>query len=121
MAESKQYVTQSQEHGAVMISEDVIAAIVSKAVTEVDGVAGLDVKPGSDIAELIGKNWGKGLKITIGQDDEIYNDCNITVLYGQSVVEVSRAVQEAVKNALEAMAGVKIAEININVCGIVQR
>ena len=31
MAESKQYVTQSQEHGTVMISEDVIAEIVSRA------------------------------------------------------------------------------------------
>ena len=116
MAESKQYVTQRQENGAVMISEDVIAAIVSRAVTEVDGVAGLDVKPGSDIAELIGKNWGKGLKITIAQDDELYIDCNITIIYGQSVIAVSKAVQKSVKNALEAMAGVKIAEINVNVC-----
>ena len=121
MAESKQYVTQSQEHGTVMISEDVIAEIVSRAAAEVDGVAGLDVKPGSDIAELIGKNWGKGVRITIGQNDELYIDCNITIVYGQSVVTVSKAVQYAVKNALEAMAGVKIAEININVCGIVQR
>ena len=121
MAESKQYVTQNQDHGTVMISEDVISAIVSRAVVEVDGVAGLDVKPGADIAELIGKNWGTGIKITIGQRNELYIDCNITIFYGQSVIAVSKAVQNAVKNALEAMAGVTIAEINVNVCGIVQQ
>ena len=121
MAESKQYVTQVQDNGTVMISEDVIATIVSRAVTEVEGVVGLDVKPGADIAELIGKNWGKGLRITIGQKDELYIDCNITIDYGQSVVDVAKAVQAAVTNALESMAGVKIAEINVNVCGIAHK
>ena len=121
MADNKQYVTQVQENGTVMISEDVIATIVSRAVTEVDGVVGLDVKPGADIAELIGKNWGKGLKIVIGQNDELYIDCNITVKYGESVVTVAKAAQEAIHTALESMAGVTIAEVNVNVCGIARQ
>lgn len=122
MAESKQYITQVQECGSVMISEDVIATIVAHAVSEVDGVVGLSTKPGADIAELIGKkNWGKGLKIIIGESDELYIDCNITVSYGQSVVNVAKAVQEAIHNALESMAGVTIASVNVNVCGIVRQ
>jgi uncharacterized alkaline shock family protein YloU len=72
--------------------------------------------------ELIGKkNWGKGLKITIGEDDALSIDCNITVAYGQSVVSVAKAVQDSVTNALESMAGVKIAAVNVNVCGIVRQ
>ena len=121
MAESKQYVTQVEENGPVMISEDVIASIVASAVTEVDGVIGLDVKPGADIAELIGKNWGKGLKIVIGQQDELYINCNVTVKYGISVVDVAKASQAAIRSALESMAGVTIAEVNVNVCGIARR
>lgn len=122
MAENKQYVTQSQENGSVMISEDVIATIVSHAVNEVEGVIGLAVKPGADIADMIGKkNWGKGLKITIGQEEELYVDCNVTVSYGQSVVAVAKAVQEAVTSALESMAGVTVAAVNVNVCGIVRQ
>ena len=122
MAETKQYITQTQENGSVMISEDVIATIVAHAVEEVEGVVGLNAKPGADIIEMIGKkNWGKGLKITIGAEDELYIDCNITVAYGQSVVSVAKAVQDAVTNALEAMAGVKIAAVNVNVCGIVRQ
>ena len=122
MAETKQYITQIRDSGSVMISEDVIAAIVSHAVTEVEGVVGLSVKPGADIAELIGKkNWGKGLKITIAEDDALIVDCNITVAYGQSVVSVAGAVQDAVTNALESMAGVKFNAVNVNVCGIVRQ
>ena len=122
MAESKQYITQVQEFGSVMISEDVIATIVAHAVSEVDGIVGLSTKPGADIAELIGKkNWGKGMKITIGQDNELCIDCNVNVGYGQSVVDVAKSVQEAVNAALESTAGVQIAAVNVNVCGIIRQ
>ena len=122
MAENKQYVTQMQDNGAVLISEDVITTIVAHAIEEVEGVVGLNAKPGADIVELIGKKyWGKGLKITIAEDDSLTVDCNITVAYGQSVVSVAGAVQEAVTNALESMAGVKISAVNVNVCGIVRQ
>lgn len=122
MAESKQYVTLNQENGSVLISEDVIASIVANAVSDVDGIVGLSVKPGADIADMIGKkNWGKGLKITIGQDDELYIDCNVNIGYGQSVVNVAKAVQEAVTAAVTAAAGVQIAAVNVNVCGIIRQ
>ena len=122
MAENKQYVTQTRENGSVLISEDVITTIVAHAAEEVEGVVSLNFKPGADIIEMIGKKgWAKGLKITIGEDDVLTVDCNITVAYGQSVVSVAGAVQTAVTNALESMAGVKIAAVNVNVCGIVRQ
>ena len=122
MAENKQYITQAQDNGAVMISEDVIATIVAHAVEEVEGIVGLNVKPGADIIELIGKkNWGKGLKINIAEDDTISIDCNVNIAYGYSVVTVAKAVQDAITNALESMAGVTISAVNVNVCGIVRK
>ena len=122
MAENKQYVTQMQENGSVLISEDVIMTIVAHAIEEVEGVVGLNVKPGADIIEMIGKkNWGKGLKITIAENNALTVDCNITVAYGQSVVSVASAVQSSVSNALESMAGVTITAVNVNVCGIVRQ
>lgn len=122
MAEGKQYITQMQESGSIKISEDVIAAIVEHAACEVEGVVGLNVKPGVDIAELIGKkNWGKGLKITVTEDNSVSIDCNLTVTYGQNVVEVATAAQAAIINALESMGGISIAAVNVNVCGIVRQ
>ncbi len=122
MAESKQYVTQLQENGSVQISEDVIAAIVSHAACEVEGVVGVNAKPGADIAELIGKkNWGRGLKITIQDDNSVIIDCNLIVNYGQNVVDVAKAAQTAITNALEAMSGIQLAAVNVNICGIVRQ
>lgn len=119
MAENKQYITQPQNGGNVMISEDVIATIVANAVSEVEGVVGLSVKPGADMMELISKKaWGKSLKVSIGDGDEVYIDCNLIIGYGQSVVTVAKNVQDAVTGALESTAGVTVACVNVNVTGI---
>ena len=119
MAENKQYIVKAEESGSVMISEDVIVAIAAHAISEVDGIMGLNTKPGADIADRIGrKSWAKGMKIVIDADNTVCIDCNVNIGYGQSVVTVAKAVQEAVKNAVEAMAGVKVVSVNVNVCGI---
>ena len=122
MAENKQYIVQAEENGAVMISEDVIAAIVEHAVGEVEGIAGLNNKPGSDIADRIGKkNWGKGIKIVIGEDESVAIDCNVSVVYGQSVVDTAKNAQNVITSAVESMAGVKVSAVNVNVCSIVRK
>lgn len=122
MAENKQYITQAQENGSVMISEDVISTIVEHAVVDVEGVVGLSTKPGGDIAEIIGKkSWAKGLKINISSAEELSIDCNVVIAYGQSVVTVAKAVQEAVTGAVESMTGIKVCGVNVNVCGIVRQ
>ena len=122
MAEYKQYITQTQENGSVMISEDVVATIVEHALVDVEGVAGLDTKPGADIADLIGKKtWARGLKIQISENNELVISCNVVIFYGHSVVEVANAVQAAVRSAVESMTGVQVEKINVNVCGIVRQ
>lgn len=121
MAEFKQYITQIQENGNVMISEDVVASIVEHALVEVEGVASLSSKPGADIADLIGKNWGKGMKILIAEDNSLTISCNVVIKYDHSVVEVASAVQSAVVAAVESMTGVKVTAVNVNVCGIVRQ
>ena len=121
MAENKQYITQQQENGSVMISEDVIATIALHALGEIDGFAGLSSKPGTDILELIGKrSWGKGVKVSVTDDETIILDCNILVAYGHSVVNVAKAAQTAVASALEGTTGAKVDAVNVNVCGIVR-
>lgn len=118
MADNKQYITHIQENGTVMISEDVIAAIVAQAVKDVDGIVSLNVKPGSDLVDKIGMSWGKGIKISIAEDNSLTIDCELVIGYDQSVVTVATAVQDAVTAAVESMTGVKVTAVNVNVCGI---
>ena len=122
MADAKQYISHNRENGSVQISEDVIGSIVAQAVAEVDGIVGLNIRTGSDIAEMIGKkNWGKGIKITIGENNALTIDCNVNVGYGESVVGVAKSVQVAVDAALDSAAGIKADAINVNVCGIIRK
>ena len=115
MAEYKQYITQIQENGNVMISEDVIAAIVEQALTEVEGV----VKGGNDVVGK--KSWGKGIRIAIAEDNSLSLGCNIIVGYGESVINVAKNVQEAITTAVESVTGVTVTDVHVNVCGIVRK
>ena len=121
MAEYKQYITQVQDNGNVMISEEVVATIVEHAICEVEGIVGLSTKPGADIADLIGKNWGKGMKIYIADDNGLTIDCNVIVAYGHSVIDVAKNAQQVVTGAVESMTAVKVDTVNINICGIARQ
>lgn len=122
MAENKQYVTQPREHGNVMISEDVIATIVAHAVKDVEGIAGLNMRPGTEIIEKIAKkSWKNSIKIEINDNDDVTIDCNVNIYFGQSIITVAQAAQEAITSALLSTANLKIAAINLNICGIVRQ
>lgn len=122
MADNKQYITQVQDNGRVMISEAVISTIVFQSLTDIEGYVGLSAKPGSDIVELVGKkNWGKGIKVSINENDELSIECNVVISYGHSVVAVATAIQEAISGALQSMTGVNVVSVNVNVCGIVRQ
>ena len=115
MAEAKQYITHAQIGGNVMISEDVVSTIVESTLTEVDGV----VKGG---AEVVGKkSWGKGVLIHIAEDNTLTIGCNIIVRYGESVIQVAKAVQEAITSAVESVTGVTVQDVDVNVCGIIRK
>lgn len=108
MADYKRYITQTQENGNVMISEDVVAAIAEHALLEVEGASLL-----RDI-----KNWNKGIKILIAEDNSVAISMNITVTFGYSVVDVAASAQNAVTASVENRTGVKVSEVNVNICGI---
>ena len=122
MAEYKQYITQIQENGNVMISEDVIAAIVAHALAEVDGIGSLGSKPGIGVNDFdVKKHWSKSLKILIAEDNNVSIDCSVMVAYGNSVVDVAAAVQQNVTASVESMTGVKVNVVNVNICGIIRK
>lgn len=122
MAEYKQYITQTLENGTVMISEDVVATIVAHALSEVEGVGSLGIKPGVTLADFtVKKNWAKGLKITIAEDNTLFIECGIMICYGSSVVGVAKEVQAAVASSVENITGAKVASVSVNVCGVVRK
>ncbi|MDO4846171.1 MAG: Asp23/Gls24 family envelope stress response protein [Oscillospiraceae bacterium] len=119
MADSKEYVSEQLENGAIHISEDVIASIAGIAAVEVEGVSGLNANIGADIAEILGrKNLGKGISITFQEDGGVVIDCYIIVKLGRSVLEIAKNVQDAIVSAVTSVTGLKVVNVNVTVSGV---
>lgn len=110
MADNKQYITQTHDNGNVMISEDVVTTIVIHAIEEVEGVAPVPARN-----DLLNKR--KLVKIAIAENNDLSIECTIFVKFGNSVVDVAKAVQSNIIDSVESVTGVKVVRVNVNVSG----
>ena len=104
--------------GEIKIADEVVAIIAALAATEVEGVASM---AGNITNELIGKlgmkNLSKGVKVDV-LEGIVTVSLALNLRYNYSIVEVSARVQEKVKNAIENMTGLEVADVNIKVAGV---
>ena len=104
--------------GEVKIADEVVAIIAALAATEVDGVASM---AGNITNEVIGKlgikNLSKGVKVDV-LEGVVTVSLALNLKYDYSIMEVSEKVQEKVKNAVENMTGLEVADVNIKVAGV---
>lgn len=118
MSEGKEYLVQPVDKGSVNISEEVVAAIAALAVSEVEGVFGLSSSFTADLKELLGKkNMSKGVELNI-ENEVVTVECFVVVCYGFEIPAVAANIQEAVVTAVESMTGLRVAAVNVDVCGI---
>lgn len=115
----KEYVSQIEEMGSIHISEEVISSIAAAAAVEVEGISSLAANLGSDIAELLSnrKNLSKGVRLQMTEEGVVV-DVAVLVKYGNAIQDVAKAVQDAVISGVEAMTGLTVTAVNVNVVGI---
>lgn len=117
MAENKEYVTRTDELGSIHISEEVLAVIAAAAALEVDGVSSLS-SGGKDIGDLLGKkSLARGVQVQV-EDEKVQLELTIMVKYGYTILDVAKAVQDAVSTNIESMSGLSVQGVNINVGGV---
>ena len=121
MEESKKAtltLTNEDGDGFIRISDDVVSNIAGLAATEVDGVSRLTGNvPGDRMAKRGKKGMSKGVNV-IYEENRIRIDVSIVVKVGFNIVDVSGAVQEKVKQALQTMTGLTPAVVNVRVSGV---
>ena len=114
---SDNYVTINAEKGTVNISEQVVSAIASAAVAEVEGAAGYSKTTAGELYEFLGKKPGsKGIRVNF-EGDAIHLDITLMVKYGYGVAKVASEVQRSVISSLESMTGLTPV-VNVSVTGI---
>ena len=115
MADGKEYISKTGEEGSVNISEDVISIIAMEAMREVEGFGSISNPLSKDLAELIGKkSAARGVSV-LPEEDSVSIDVFISVKYNYSVVQVSQAIQEAIRNSVEDMTGIPVKAVNVHV------
>ena len=104
--------------GEVKIADEVVAIIAALAATEVEWVASM---AGNITNEVIGKlgikNLSKGVKVDV-LEGVVTVSLALNIKYNYSIVDVTGKVQEKVKNAVENMTGLEVADVNIKVAGV---
>ncbi len=111
--------TQNKAIGDVKISEDVLATIAAEAAGSVQGVHAMAATLTSNIKEIIGlKNGGKGVSVTLGDDNQVTVTLNITISYGSKIQETAEEVQVVVMKAISDMTGYGIKAVNVNVLNV---
>ncbi len=104
--------------GFIRIADDVVSNIAGLAVTEVEGVSRLSGNvPNELVAKLGKKNLSKGIRVTYA-DRTFTVDVSCIVKFGFNIVEVSKAIQEKVRQALLTMTGLEVAKVNVKISGI---
>ena len=116
--EEKNLNTNIDKDGNISISTDVIATIAAIAAKSIDGVSGMINSLTGGFAELLGKkNPSKGVKVSInGRDVKI--DMYVVVEYGVKIPDVAWEIQGKTKNEVEAMTGLNVVAVNVNIEGV---
>ena len=108
----------STDLGVVRISNDAISTIASVAAMEVKGVCKMGGgMPKAVIDTLLKRFSSRGVKIQ-AKDGEVKLTVAIVVEYGVDIPRVADEVQENVKRAVEKMAGLIPAEVDVVVEGV---
>ena len=103
---------------SIQIADDVVSSIVGLAVTEVDGVSKLTGDITREIIAMLGKNnLSNGVKIE-KTDNGLDIDVSVEVKFGYNIMEVSREIQEKVRQSLLTMTGLSCNTVNVRVSGI---
>lgn len=104
--------------GDVKIADEVVAIIAALAATEVEGVDSMAGNITNELISRLGmKNLSKGVKVDV-LEGVVTVSLSLNLKYNYSIPEVTRKVQEKVKNAVENMTGLEVADVNIKVAGV---
>lgn len=104
--------------GIVRINNDAIATIASVAALEIKGVHSMGGGLGKTLYEILFRRTSsKGVKIDM-RDVEARLTVSVIVEYGVDIPKIADEVQENVKRAVEKMAGLVLAEVDVVVEGV---
>lgn len=104
--------------GEVRIADSVVANIALLAAKETEGVYDTVGKAANEIMTKVGvKSASRGVRVEI-LDGIVNVELALIMQYGFNIPNTCKKVQEKVKNSIENMTGLEVADVNIRIAGI---
>ena len=95
----------------------VLELIAGMALLELEGGGGIGLRMDHPEDRQKKKNLVKGVKVN-SEGDRLSLLLELNVDYGQNALKVASLAQELTRDALEAMTGYSVGEVNVNVVGV---
>ena len=106
--------------GTLKISEDVLATIAGMAAGEIRGVAGLSLRPNSDLKGLFPGKKGPGKAIRLEfKDGEAVIEVFVNLYMGVKIPDVAADIQARIKEAVQNMTGITVSKVNVHITGVI--
>lgn len=100
---------------SVVLSEEVIAKIVSLAALDVDGVCGMVDSP--DLKNMLRPGSTKSVRVKLN-DGSMIIDLYIKLNMGVKIASVCEKVQQSVKKSVQNMTNSAVTQVNVHVVDI---
>lgn len=119
MAEKEITFETADNSGSIKIANEVVMTIASQAVNDTKGASIASTLAEGIVDIIVKKNAQRGIRINNDEETGLTDiDVHINVSYGLKILEVSWAVQEAVRKNVTMMTDVKLGKVNVYVDGI---
>lgn len=96
-------------NGKIIISETVVKQIIVQTLKDISGVIGIAKQ---NKGNFFKKNFQDSLEVEM-TDSECVIDMQISVIYGENIINISNQIQEKVKLNIENLTEIKVKEINV--------
>lgn len=104
--------------GEVRIADSVVANIAVLAAKETEGIFDTAGTAADEIMTIVGvKSAFRGVRIEI-VDGVVGVELALIMQYGYNIPTTCKKVQDKVKNAIENMTGLEVADVNIRISGM---
>ena len=114
-------ITYTNTKGRVSLTNEYFAELVSEIAKECYGVAGMAPRNTTDDLKslILGKDFREmGVKVH-PEDGKLVIDLHILVGYGLNIATIAQSISHRVRNEVETATGLKVAQVNVHVDGMI--
>ena len=106
------------ELGEVCVTENVLGVISAIAALEVDGVAAMAGGVTNEMVPKVSmKKLAKSVHVDV-QDTNVAIDLQLVIKMNENIIEISKKVQDKVKQTVENMTCLDVTIVNVNIASV---